>query len=248
MRSKRNSTKGPRCGTSTRISRLFSVLSLVAGIKLVLVVVLCLGLIPGFPGDQGSLFGGTAMAASKSKSKGKAKEEAKAEAQAPAKDEAKDTAKDAAPPAENPAEASAPASFPKVPGEASAQVPTDQDSLRRQSDDLTRREQALHEMEKEVDAKLARITQLEASIKQLIGDADSRKDEKLRHLIDVYANMKPKQAADALEKLQEDIAVKILAGMKGRQAGEVMSNMRAEKAATLSEALSRLAMPSAASR
>ncbi len=69
---------------------------------------------------------------------------------------------------------------------------------------------------------------------------DQRKiDEKLRHLVDVYSNMKPKQAAEVLATLDERIAVKILAGMRGKQAGEVLSYMQAAPAAKLSELLSR---------
>lgn len=43
-----------------------------------------------------------------------------------------------------------------------------------------------------------------------------------------------------LENLEESIAVKILAGMSGRKAGEVLSSVRADRAAKLSEALTRL--------
>ena len=39
------------------------------------------------------------------------------------------------------------------------------------------------------------------------------------------------------------IAVKILAGMRGKQAGEILTYMRAEPAAKLSELLSRTQLP-----
>ena len=38
------------------------------------------------------------------------------------------------------------------------------------------------------------------------------KREKMQHLVDVYSNMKPKQAAQVLETLDESIAVRILYG------------------------------------
>lgn len=127
--------------------------------------------------------------------------------------------------------------------EESSRKPLDWQSLRRKEEELSRKEQALKELERELDLRLKKMNQMEANLKLMLDKADTVKDEKLRHLVDVYANMKAKQAAAALEQLQEDIAVRILSGMRGRQAGEIMSNMSAEKAATLSEALTRLQIP-----
>lgn len=62
----------------------------------------------------------------------------------------------------------------------------------------------------------------------------------MAHLIDVYSNMKPKQAALVLQTLEEPIAVRILAGMSGRKAGEILSSVRPDRAAALSAALTRL--------
>lgn len=108
---------------------------------------------------------------------------------------------------------------------------------------LQRKEQELKEIEKEVDLKLARLSEIETRLKQMIEEADVLKDKKFRHLVDVYTNMKPKQAAEVLETLEESIAVKILAGLKGRSAGEILSFVSAQKAARLSAALSRVQIP-----
>ncbi|MBZ2172450.1 MotE family protein [Nitratidesulfovibrio sp. SRB-5] len=117
------------------------------------------------------------------------------------------------------------------------------DVLNRKQDDLSRREQELKSLEQQVDAKLAQMQDLEARIKTMLKDAQGMKDEKLRHLVDVYTNMKAKQAAAVLETLDEKIAVRILAGMRGRQAGEILTFVQAEKAAKLSEALTRMQLP-----
>lgn len=117
------------------------------------------------------------------------------------------------------------------------------DALNRKQDDLSRREQELKSLEQQVDAKLAQMQDLEARIKTMLKDAQGMKDEKLRHLVDVYTNMKAKQAAAVLETLDEKIAVRILAGMRGRQAGEILTFVQAEKAAKLSEALTRMQLP-----
>lgn len=110
-------------------------------------------------------------------------------------------------------------------------------------EELRRRELGLKELEASIDAKLKRLAELEAKLQKMLEEADVLKDEKLRHLVDVYSNMKAKQAAEVLETLDQEIAVKILAGMRGRQAGEILTNVQPEKAAKLSEALTKLQTP-----
>ncbi|MDY0227314.1 MAG: hypothetical protein RBR38_10865 [Desulfomicrobium apsheronum] len=124
---------------------------------------------------------------------------------------------------------------------------TDSDAQANQPQDLNAREQALAKKEAElkaleaqVDQKLTTLRELEIRMQNLIDSAASIQDEKMVHLIDVYSNMKPKQAAVVLQTLEEPIAVRILAGMSGRKAGEILSSVRADRAAALSAALTRL--------
>lgn len=115
------------------------------------------------------------------------------------------------------------------------------DMLAREKE-LNRREAELNALELELDGKLERLQELERKMQKLIDAASVLQDEKMQHLVDVYSNMKPKQAAQVLETLDPTIAVKILAEMSGRKAGEVLSLVRADIAAYLSEALTRLQM------
>ena len=55
--------------------------------------------------------------------------------------------------------------------------------------------------------------------------------------------MKAKQAAAVLETLDPKIAVKVLAGMRGRQAGEILTFVKPERAAQLTESLARMQLP-----
>jgi len=112
--------------------------------------------------------------------------------------------------------------------------------LMEKADALDRQEKALKTLESDLNARLGKLQELETMLKGMLAEAKSIKEEKMRHLIDVYTNMKSKQAASVLETLDEGIAVKILAGMKGRQAGEILTNVSAKKAAKLSEMLTRM--------
>jgi flagellar motility protein MotE (MotC chaperone) len=117
------------------------------------------------------------------------------------------------------------------------------DALQRKQDDLNRQETSLRQLEQQIDTKLVQLQELEAKIQRMLEDAQELKDKKLRHLVDVYSNMKAKQAAAVIETLDQKIAVKILAGMRGRQAGEILTFVQPAKAAKLSEALTRMQIP-----
>lgn len=117
------------------------------------------------------------------------------------------------------------------------------DSLQRKQEELNRREQELLALQQQMQSRLDELHALEGKIQKMLDEANNVKDQKLTHLIDVYSNMKAKQAADVLATLDPKIAVKILSGMRGRQAGEVLTYMAPEPAAKLSEMLSRTQLP-----
>lgn len=140
-----------------------------------------------------------------------------------------------APPAAKPAPAAA----------APAAAAPDAQALLKRQDELDQREQALKALETDLNTRIAKLKEMETSIKGMLEEAKGVKDQKLKHLIDVYSNMNAKQAAKVLETLDNNIAVKILAGMRGRQAGEVLNNMEAKKAAGLTEMLTKVQLPPA---
>jgi flagellar motility protein MotE (MotC chaperone) len=115
--------------------------------------------------------------------------------------------------------------------------------LRDKERSLIRREQDLKQLEQSIDRKLALIGEQQADLKRLLDTVEEVRDSKLKHLVDVYSNMKSKQAAEVLETLDETIAVKILAGMRGRTAGEILSFVNAQKAARLSSQLTHMQIP-----
>jgi flagellar motility protein MotE (MotC chaperone) len=119
----------------------------------------------------------------------------------------------------------------------------DAKKMQERSDELDRREAQLKRLEKEIDRKLAGLQELESRLDRMLAEADAKKKKKLKHLVEVYANMKSKQAAQVLETLDRGIAVKILAGMRGRQAGEILTYVKPDKAAQLSEALTKMQVP-----
>ncbi len=117
------------------------------------------------------------------------------------------------------------------------------EALDRREADLDRREAELNRLEQSLNQKLLNMQAMEARIQTMLKEAQTLKDDKMRHLVDVYTNMKAQQAAQVLETLDERTSVQILAGMRGRQAGEILTYVKPEKAARLSEMLTRMQLP-----
>ncbi|WP_300159805.1 MotE family protein [Solidesulfovibrio sp.] len=141
------------------------------------------------------------------------------------------------------AQQAAPAQTPAPAKAAPAAATPDAQALLKRQDELDQREQALKSLESDLNTRVAKLKEMESSIKGMLEEAKGVKDQKLKHLIDVYSNMNAKQAAKVLETLDNGIAVKILAGMRGRQAGDILNNMEAKKAAGLTEMLTKLQLP-----
>lgn len=116
-------------------------------------------------------------------------------------------------------------------------------SANRREAELAAKERALTAMEKSIDDKLAELKRVEASIKKLLDEADSLKDARIKRQVDTYMAMKPKQAAEVLSNMDQELAVKILTGMKPKVAGEIMTYIKTDKAAKLTEAMTKIQAP-----
>ncbi len=118
---------------------------------------------------------------------------------------------------------------------ANPYMPTD--TLDLKEEELNRREQELKALEEQMQARIGELRGLENEVEEVVGQAQTAGDEKYTHLITMYSSMKPRQAALVLGELDEKVAVKILAGMKAKTAGTILSYMQPERAVVLSELL-----------
>ncbi|TIH12269.1 hypothetical protein D0S45_18640 [Marinifilum sp. JC120] len=132
---------------------------------------------------------------------------------------------------------------PKTAAKPSNMPEADWKALKAKEDELARKERSLRTLEQNLDKKLAELNSLEKRLKKMIADADVLKDKKIKHLVGVYTAMKAKQAAQVIESLDTNLAVKILSGMRGRSAGAILGFVTPKKAAKLSEELTKLQTP-----
>ena len=116
------------------------------------------------------------------------------------------------------------------------------DSAAQKEAELTRQEQELLALQQQMEHRMTELHTLEGRIQNMIQEATTTQDGKFKQLVDMYANMKPRQAAAALTTVDEEVAVKILTGMKSKQSGEILSYMDPKHAARLSEVLAKMQM------
>lgn len=109
--------------------------------------------------------------------------------------------------------------------------------------DLARQEQDMLVLRQQMDQRLKELEGAEKRMQSLIRDARSLEDQKVRSLIQMYANMKPRVAAKALENMDERVAVRILSGMAPKQSGEILTYTNPEKTAKFTEIITRMRTP-----
>jgi len=150
--------------------------------------------------------------------------------------------------ANTPAAPGTSASAPSAAGVIAPPVPTAKtflspDSPESKQQDLARREQDVLMLKQQMESRLQELHSAEKKVQGMLKEAHGVHDQKIKHLISAYTNMKPKQAALALESLDERLAVRILAGMNPKQAGEVLTYTNPKTVAKLSELLARMQLP-----
>ena len=116
------------------------------------------------------------------------------------------------------------------------------DKLKQRKVELDQREKELAELEEELqkqkvelDRRIQQLEEMRNQIAQILKDRVEVDQEKVNKLVDLYSNMKPKQAADVIGTINEELAVEVLAKMKKKNAAEIMNLLPPEKAKVLSE-------------
>lgn len=129
----------------------------------------------------------------------------------------------------------------KTPG--TEDLPDDWKALKKLQEQIAIERRNNEELKAFLEAETKRLTKLRDEIKMMLDEAKATKDKKVKQLVDMLSSTKAKQAAQILENMDQQLAVKVLSGMRGRTAGEILTFVEAKKAAQFSEALTRLQIP-----
>ena len=91
--------------------------------------------------------------------------------------------------------------------------------------------------EAQMDVKIAKLKELEASIKDLIGVYDEKEKARLTNLVKIYSTMKPKEAARLFNDMEMSLLVRVFEQMKEAKSAPILALMDLNKANALTSEL-----------
>jgi flagellar motility protein MotE (MotC chaperone) len=103
--------------------------------------------------------------------------------------------------------------------------------------DLDLRENMIKAAESRIDKKIAEMKTLKTNIESMLKQVDDQDDSKMKSLVKIYENMKPKDAAKILEQLDMPVLLGVITHMKEQKVASVMENMDEGRAKTITEAI-----------
>ena len=111
------------------------------------------------------------------------------------------------------------------------------------SRELEMRENLLKATEKRLDAKVVELKDAEARVNTAMGNRDKAEAERFKSIVAMYENMKSKDAARILERLDMKILVEVATNINPRKMSEILAQMAPEAAERLTVELARRADP-----
>lgn len=92
------------------------------------------------------------------------------------------------------------------------------------------RESVLKLTEQKVDGKLQDLRKLKADVEKLLELYNEKEDAKIRSLVKIYENMKPKDAARIFDELDNDVLLQVIDKMKEAKSATILAKMNPAKA------------------
>jgi len=105
------------------------------------------------------------------------------------------------------------------------------------------REQAAAAAESRLQDQIAELKKVESQVQTLLASMDAKRDERMTALIKTYEAMKPKDAAEIFNGMDDKILIDLAKGMKPASLAPIMQLMQTKRAETLTRMLAELAKP-----
>ncbi len=93
--------------------------------------------------------------------------------------------------------------------------------------------------EKRVQGRIDELKQMEARIKDLLGQRDEQAEAQIASLVKVYENMKAKDAARIFENLEKRILLSVAGRMREQKVAAILAQMQPESAQALTVMLAQ---------
>lgn len=95
---------------------------------------------------------------------------------------------------------------------------------------ISMKENILNATEKKINRKMEELNKLQTDVNAILQQYNEKEDRKVRRLVKIYENMKPKDAANIFEGMEIDILLEVVDGMKEDKAAKILSKLSAAKA------------------
>ncbi|MFQ5455221.1 MAG: MotE family protein [Nitrospirota bacterium] len=96
-------------------------------------------------------------------------------------------------------------------------------------------EERLLRLQNELNEIVKKYTKIRDEAEKRCSSIQDREKEYFTNLIKVYESMSPESAAARIEKMNKEIALRLLVNMKGKAVGKILSFIEPQKAAKFSE-------------
>lgn len=112
--------------------------------------------------------------------------------------------------------------------------------LQKERDRLSDKQRKIDLIQQELQESRKVLEKERNKIEKLVSRSDSLDRKKIKELSRIYGAMRPIEAAQIIETLQDDLAVKVIANIGDeRQKGKILSAISREKATRISKLMSK---------
>ena len=105
--------------------------------------------------------------------------------------------------------------------------------LEARAKELEARESVVLAAEKRVESRIAHLKQLEAQINEMVRAKDENEATRVKNLVTMYENMKPKDAARVFDRLDMRVLLEVATQINPRRMSDIMAQMAPEAAERL---------------
>lgn len=107
------------------------------------------------------------------------------------------------------------------------------DELDRWERNIQIKESMLAATEKRIDQKITQIESMKKEVANLLSQYNEKEDTKIRSLVKIYENMKPKDAARIFDEVEMPILLLIIDKMSEKKVAPILSYMDSKKAKSI---------------
>src|SRR5690606_29253031 len=104
------------------------------------------------------------------------------------------------------------------------------EELERWETNIGIKESALDATEKRINEKIQQIETMKKQVADLLSQYNTQEDAKIRSLVKIYENMKPKDAARIFDEVEMPILLLVIDKMSEKKAAPILAEMNSRKA------------------